>query len=243
MNKRTIYKHDKYIDEYEEDRYGGSFGCFLRGLEVDAFSSLLGVTNGSLLDVGAGSGKLCIRCSSKARKIVAVDFSQGMLRLTKCVAESKGVMITTIVCDAHRLCFNNKSFDCVISSRLLLHLTDWKKGISELCRVSKYKVVFDFTPLFSFGGLDSLLKRFIKCFDSNTQTYKSFMVKSVVDELQKHNFHIAALQKQFFLPIAFHRWLDNPGFSERIENFFRIIGLLRLMGAPVTLMAERSDDA
>jgi|SRR3972149_5886461 len=241
MDKRSIYHQKFYAEQYNEDRFGGSFGHYLHDIEVKNFLSLMDLSYNYVLDLGAGTGKLCIPLSLQYKHIVAVDFSPEMIKVAIINSRKRGIELKTIVCDAQLLCFNDKTFDCVLSSRMLMHLTDWRKGIAELCRVSKNVVILDFPPLLSFGGFDSLLKRFFKIFIGHTLTYKTFLINSIAQEFQKNHFKVVLQRKQFFFPYSFHRWLNLPWLSERIEKFVGIIGLIRFMGAPVTVKAVRSD--
>ncbi len=45
------------------------------------------------------------------------------------------------------------------------------------------------------------------------------------------------LKKDFFLPIAFHRWLNRPRFCVILEKLLGVLGLVVILGAPVTLKA------
>ncbi|MGH7801409.1 MAG: class I SAM-dependent methyltransferase [Thermodesulfobacteriota bacterium] len=240
MDKRSIYHQRFYAEQYDEDRFGGSFGHFLHDIEIETFLSLMDSSYNYVLDVGAGTGKLSIPLSLQYENVLALDFSPEMIKVAIINAKKRGIELKTIVCDSQRLCFNDKTFDCVVSSRMLMHLTDWRKGIAELCRVSKTVVILDFPPLLGFSVIDSLFKRFIKRFISHTQTYKIFMVNSIAEEFQKNHFKVVLKKRQFFLPYSFHRYLNLPWLSEGTEKFFRIIGLIRLMGAPVTVKAVRS---
>ena len=239
MDNQSIYCAENYAQVYDEDRYGGPFGRYLHELELNTFISLMDSTYSYVLDVGAGTGKLSIPLSLQYENVLALDFSPEMIKVAIINAKKRGIELKTIVCDSQRLCFNDKTFDCVVSSRMLMHLTDWRKGIAELCRVSKRVVILDFPPLLGFGGFDSLLKRFIKIFIGHTQTYKTFLVNSIAQEFQKNHFKVLVKRRHFFLPYSFHRWLNRPWLSERIEKFFGIIGLIRFMGAPVTVKAVR----
>ena len=192
-----------------------------------------------VLDVGAGTGKLSIPLSLQYENVLALDFSPEMIKVAIINAKKRGIELKTIVCDSQRLCFNDKTFDCVVSSRMLMHLTDWRKGIAELCRVSKTVVILDFPPLLSFGSFDSLLKQFIQLFISHTQTCKTFLVDSIVEEFQKNHFKVVLKKRQFFLPYSFHRRLNQPRLSVIIEKFFDTIGFIKLMGSPVIVKAIR----
>ncbi len=241
MDKGSIYNQKSYAEKYDEDRFGDSFGRYLHDIEVKNFLSLMDSSYNYVLDLGAGTGKLCIPLSLQYENVVAVDSSLEMIKIARKKAQNRGITLHTIVCDADRLCFDDQTFDCVLSSRLLMHLADWRKGIAELCRVSKRGVIIDFPPLLSFGGLEALLKSIIKIFTGHIQTYKTFLVDSIDEEFEKNHFIVVVKRRQFFLPYSFHRWINLPWLSRGIEKFFGIIGLVRFIGAPVTVKAVRKD--
>jgi len=47
------------------------------------------------------------------------------------------------------------------------------------------------------------------------------------------------VHRQFVLPIACHKLIGSRGATERIEGSLARLGLLRLLGSPVTLVADR----
>ena len=58
-------------------------------------------------------------------------------------------------------------------------------------------------------------------------------------KLSRHGFRVVAVHRQFVLPIALHKRLGSRAATERIEAGLARAGLLRLLGSPVTMMAER----
>ncbi len=239
MLKESIYLQRWYAEEYDQDRYGGAFGRFLHDQEVETFLSMTDGSNTKILDVGSGSGKLSIPLMKRNKRVIAIDSSLEMLKICRKKAKKEGINLESAICDAHHLCFRDNAFECVVSSRLLMHLNDWRKGLAELCRVSYGVVIVDFPPLRGFSGLDSFVKKVITVFNSRTNAYKAFPINSVKRELQKHNFRVMSLTKRFFLPLFFHRKLNSPWLSMEIERLCRKLGLLRLLGAPVTVKAIR----
>jgi ubiquinone/menaquinone biosynthesis C-methylase UbiE len=236
MDQRSIYHQRWYAEEYDQDRFSGAFGRYLHDHEVGTFLTMIDGSHGRVLDVGTGSGKLSLPVLLQSRRVISIDSSSEMLRIARSKAEKHSMTLRSAICDIHDLCFPDDTFECVISSRVLMHLGDWKKGLSELCRVAQV-VVVDFPPLQAFSGLDSLFKGFISRFSTGTQKYRTFSIRSIKREMQRHGFQIVELKRHFFLPIAFHRHLNRPRISLRIEKFFRKLGLVSLMGAPVTVKA------
>ena len=238
MSKRSLYQQSSYAAAYDKEKFGGLFGRHAQELEVETVLSLMNASDRRVLDVGAGTGKLSLPLLRQSRQVTSVDLSFEMIRLAGEKAAHERMPLAPVICDAHHLCFPDEAFDCVVASRLVMHLTDWKKGLAEMCRVAE-EVIIDFPPLMSFGGLDSFFKRCQRLFAADVQTYRTFLISHLVGELKKHHFQIVAMKRQFFLPVAFHRWLDNPSVSARLERWYARLGLTRLFGVPVIVKAVK----
>jgi ubiquinone/menaquinone biosynthesis C-methylase UbiE len=235
---KTIYHEKWYASTYDRDRFGEAFGGYLEQEEIVEYLSLVDGHKGKILDVGTGTGKLSMPFVVKGREVISSDLSMEMLEIAKLKGSKKGVQLKGVICDAQDLCFENGAFECVICSRVLMHLRNWKKGLSELCRVANV-VVLDFPPMSGFSGLDSLIKRSFGRFIKRIRKYRVLRVGSVKTELERHGFYVVALKKRFFLPIAFHRGLNNPLLSSKMERIFAKLGLISIMGAPVTIKAVK----
>lgn len=240
MSERSPYLQRPVAEWYDQDRFGAEFGTFLQKTEIETFSSMLDGHRGSVLDVGAGTGKLSIPLRRQARSVMSVDGSKEMLRIAVSKAAAEGLTLRLAICDAGRLCFKNGSFDSVVCSRVLMHLSDWREVLTELCRVARRAVVVDFPPWRSFAGVDASMRRLLSLLGWRGRRYNAFWIRSVARELERSGFEIVAVEKRFFLPTAFHRWLNRPGMSVRIERLCRAVGLLRSAGAPVTIKAVRA---
>lgn len=238
MRKGSFYRREANAEDYDQDRFGGTFGHLLQSSEVDLYLSLVGGPHEAVLDLGAGTGKLSLPLAERCRHVVSTDGSPEMIRITARKAREEGAGLNAVVCDAHDLCYGDRSFDCVVSSRLLMHLRDWRKAVSELCRVSRGMVVLDFPPLLSSSGPGALLRALRTPF-MKRQTYRVFWARSVTRELERNGFRVVAVERQWLLPIALHRMLNSPRLSLRMEKLFRRLGLIRALGAPVTVKAVR----
>lgn len=84
---------------------------------------------GDVLELMSGHGDLGSKVESRARRLVAVDISENMLRHNRCR--------NRILADAADLPFDNATFDAVVVSAGLHHLNDANVGIalSEIGRV------------------------------------------------------------------------------------------------------------
>ena len=243
MHKDSIYHNAWYAGDYDQEKFGRGFGRILEIQEVTLFLSLLDVQEARILDLGAGTGKLSVPLLENGYQVVAGDASAEMLRQAHEKALSMGLNLDTEVCDATDLSFADQEFDHVVSSRMLMHLSFWRRGIAEMCRVSKKSVVLDFPPLVGHGGIGSLIRNIINPFLSENshhrQKYSSFTLSEVVKEFQKNDFVVTRTHRQYFLPVGLHRIVDRPDLSMSIERLFRGLGLVTLFGAPVTVKAVR----
>ena len=58
-------------------------------------------------------------------------------------------------------------------------------------------------------------------------------------ELDAAGFRIERVHRQFVLPIALHKAIGSRAFTAAVERALAGVGLLRLLGSPVTVVAVR----
>lgn len=237
MEAEARYRDERNAADYNEDRFGGAFGDWLRHSEVRAYRSLLSGRPSSLLDVGAGTGKLSLALADDAERVTCSDFAAPMLAVAKDDAEQAGLPVRFVVTDAMNLAFRGSSFDTVVSSRMLMHVPEWRRALAELLRVARSTVLFDFPPTTSFAVVDVILKRVRRALGSDAWTHRTLRISDVQREVERHGWRVVVIRKDWFLPVALHRKLDDPALTERLENFCGRLGLRRLFGAPVTFKA------
>jgi ubiquinone/menaquinone biosynthesis C-methylase UbiE len=127
----------------------------------------LGYLEGEMLaDIGCGSGRylLHFKQSTKTDSCVGLDFSKQSLLVAREALKTHGVHAALVLGDAENLPFSSSSFDVAFSADLLEHLPAPSKGVSEIVRVSKDKIVIC-TPN-RLCPLD--MSRFAKIFGSHT---------------------------------------------------------------------------
>ena len=89
-------------------------------------------TNGSLLDVGGGTGRIAISIKEMVSKLVVVDLSLNMLRQA-----IKKDGLRAVCSPSEKLPFPNESFERVIMVDALHHVYDHQVTARELWRVVK----------------------------------------------------------------------------------------------------------
>jgi hypothetical protein len=120
-----------------------------------------------------------------------------------------------------------------------MHTPGWRTCVAELCRVSRSRVVLDFPAAGSFAAVESVVRRMTHALGRRTEPYRVFRERVVREALAAHGFRVAAVHRQFVLPIALHKRFGSLDATLAIERGFASIGLLRLCGSPVTVVAER----
>jgi 2-polyprenyl-3-methyl-5-hydroxy-6-metoxy-1,4-benzoquinol methylase len=162
-----------------------------------------------------------------------------MLAVAERRATAARVAVTFIRDDAHELRFGDRSFDSVICLRVLMHTPDWRKALAELCRVARHSVVFDYPALRSAAALQAAARRVGHAAGIPTEAYRVFSDRSVRTALAAAGFRVARVHRQFVLPIALHKAVGSAAATTRIEGGLAALGLQRLLGSPVTVLAER----
>ena len=96
---------------------------------------------GLALDVATGTGDLALALLTETpvRRVIGVDFSDGMLRVgrEKLRRKDPGGRVSLVVGDALCLPFPDKTFACVTSAFLLRNLADLERGLGEMRRVTQ----------------------------------------------------------------------------------------------------------
>jgi ubiquinone/menaquinone biosynthesis C-methylase UbiE len=132
----------KFYDQEVENRF---FSVVTATLFAD------NIPNGaSVLDVGAGTGRLSRALADRGFKVLACDISSQML--THVNKNRSGKPIKTLECNASSIPLPDERFDAVVSMDLMVHFPDWASLLAEQARVCKRGG----TILFNFLSRDNI---------------------------------------------------------------------------------------
>jgi ubiquinone/menaquinone biosynthesis C-methylase UbiE len=236
----SIYADPATADQFDESRFGGPVGKLIQRMQEGVLLDFLGEVAGRrVLDVGTGTGRAALAAAARGAQVTGLDASEEMLRVARAHAERAGLSVTLQRGDAHALDFPDRAFEASISLRMLMHTPDWRRCLGELCRVTNDRVVFDYPSLLSTAAVQVLLRRLAWLAGRRVETYHVMGTAAVESVLRQHGFKVVRVHRQFVLPIGFHKWIGSPGFTQAVESGLAAIGLLRLAGSPVTILAER----
>ena len=141
--------------------------------------------------------------------------------------------------DAHQLPFADQEFEAAVSLRVIMHTPNWRQCVSELCRVSSSRVVVDFPAVGSFASIESVWRRLRQALGGKVEAYRVLRETDVRAALTRSGFRVIEVHRQFVLPINFHKLFNSLAVTRAVEGALSSIGLLRLLGSPVTMVAER----
>jgi SAM-dependent methyltransferase len=234
-----VYADPETAQTFDQKRFGSPIGEFIKETqERIVFSTLPDVSGWRVIDVGAGTGRFSIAFSERGAEVTACDASEEMLKVLQSKVSGGRVQVKTI--DAQNLTFPDKHFDCAASFRMLMHVIDWQKALSEICRVSSDWIVFDFPADRGFLKLTPLFHLLRKPFARDLQPYKVLSLPEIKNVLHSKNFTIVSRNDGYFLPIVVHRILRSPSLSRAVENIFSRLSLTKIFGSPVTIFARRN---
>jgi SAM-dependent methyltransferase len=236
----SVYADPTMAEAFDALRFSGPIGRLIAGEQEEVIARFLAPVAGrSVLDVGTGTGRAAIALASRGASVTGVDASAEMLAVAARRAAAAGVAVTFGKGDAHGLAFADRSFDAVTCLRVLMHAPGWKASVAELCRVARTHVVFDYPALFSAAAIQAAFRRTAYTLGARVEAYRVLSDRAVRDVLQSNGFRIVDSHRQFVLPIALHKRIGSAAATRRIEGSLLRMGVNRVAGSPVTIVAER----
>jgi 2-polyprenyl-3-methyl-5-hydroxy-6-metoxy-1,4-benzoquinol methylase len=236
----AIYAERTTAETFDDRRFGGPIGTLLAETQERVLLQFLGSMRGrTVIDVGTGTGRAALALARSGVRVTGIDASAEMLEVARRRAEAEGVALDLALGDAHALQFADRSFDAAVSLRVLMHTPDWRCCLAELCRVARERVVFDYPALVSAAALQAVGRRVLAAAGRRVEAYRVLRESEIRRGLAAHGFRVAGVHRQFVLPIALHKRIGSRRLTEGVEGAFEAVGLLRLLGSPVTIVAER----
>jgi ubiquinone/menaquinone biosynthesis C-methylase UbiE len=238
----SVYADPATARSFDERRFGGPIGSLVADEQARVLAEFVGnARNRSVLDVGTGTGRAAMVMARGGACVTAVDASPEMLTIARVRAAEENLSIRFLPGDAHRLEFPDRAFDLVMSLRVLMHAPDWRTCVAELCRVAGRLLIIDYPSASSFAALEAIARHVTHALGAKTEPYRVLSGRTVERELRAHHFQIRSVHRQFVLPIALHKAIGSRRLTISSRQVSNRLGLLKLFGSPVTLVAERCE--
>ena len=217
-------------------RFSGKAGEMILNRQSELLGLFLGNLEGKkVLDVGAGHGQTAEVVLSKGGHLTAYGSSEeNFYQLRKTIKE-KGYNVEFKVGPLYELPFEGKSFDVVISLRMISHVPDWTLFLKELCRIAKHSVIVDFAPGSSLKFFSLLLKGKMEVASRRFTTQSIEEIKSAAEE---SGFILRDYERQFIIPMVIHRMVKSTLLLP-IEQAAQKFHLTHFIGGPVLAVFDR----
>jgi 2-polyprenyl-3-methyl-5-hydroxy-6-metoxy-1,4-benzoquinol methylase len=236
----SVYADPAMAEAFDSLRFSGPIGRLIAGSQESVIAEFLAPVGGrKVLDVGTGTGRAAIALARRGAAVTGVDASSEMIAVARRRAAEAGVEVRFDAGDAHGLAFADRSFEAVVCLRVLMHTPDWRRSLAELCRVSNGCVVFDYPAAWSAAALQAVTRKAVYALGARVEPYRVFTDRAVRAALAANGFSETRIHREFVLPIAFHKRLGSVSITTSVERLLAGIGMRRLFGSPVTVLAER----
>lgn len=199
--ERRIDDPDDYVNRTELAYFLGHARGLLDGAEP-----------GSVIDVGAGTGKLALAFARAGWRVTAFDRSAAMLERLAAKAAAEGLEIAIRQGDAvtHG---PERAFDVAVSSRMLMHVPDPAAAIRTMAGFARRGVVFDVPRARSPNRLLVAVRRW-----TGGEVYRCFDDGELMTTLAADGLRVTDATPLFTLPISLHLKLARRTLSERLER-------------------------
>lgn len=212
--------------------------------QAECLDNLLSYMDGGpmrVLDVGGGHAQTTELLLSRGHSMVVHGSAPSCFARLSPIARSYPGRIASCTSALLDLPFADDSFDLVMATRLMAHVTRWRELLAELLRVTRRYLIIDFPVLSGAQRLAGGLFRLKMRVEGNTRPFFLYNRHDVVDHLHLLGAVATAEQGEMVLPMALHRVLANPALSLRAESLMGRVGLRSRWASPVLLLVCKSE--
>lgn len=236
IDNKANYRSQALVAGYDTHRRIGE-DDFVNDVEVGYFTAQvrqLAGPSGTVVDVGAGTGKLSLAMARLGYEVTAFDQSEAMLQRLRDKAAAEGLRIACrlvdIVADRPEE-EPGSGFDVAISSRVLMHVADPEAMIARMAALSRRGIVFDAPRRLSPNRLLTMARAL-----TGGEVYRCFDDGALVDTVTRQGLRTIDVSPLFVLPIGLHLKLRSQSLSRGLE---RMLGFARPFASSVFIAATR----
>ncbi|MBK5255089.1 MAG: class I SAM-dependent methyltransferase, partial [Vicinamibacteria bacterium] len=199
-------------------RFDSPVGEWMLATQMEITKELLrDLEKASLLDVGGGHGQVAPTLAIRGLNVSVLASSEAAVGAGLRPAVGSG-LVHLITGDLRRPPIEDRSFDVVLSYRLLAHAHDLPALIAGLTRLARRAVIVDYATKRSFNAAADLLFAAKKKVEQNTRPFMVTRDRDLAALFRREGFALRARRPQFFWPMALHRALKTPLLSRALEG-------------------------
>ncbi|MBC1280159.1 3-demethylubiquinone-9 3-O-methyltransferase [Nostoc sp. UCD121] len=148
MKRNNLEYYDLNADKWWKEDETLYLSNHLNNSRFKFFSNFVPDWKGlKVLDIGCGGGLACEFVANLNADISGIDLSFNSIKIAQEHARKSNLKIDYQRALAEKLPYEENSFDVVLCFDVLEHVEDWKKVISEACRVLKEDGLFLFDTI------------------------------------------------------------------------------------------------
>ncbi len=198
--------------------------------EEKVFESIVNVKKDDIiLELGCGSGRWTFFLSDKCKSIVAVDFSEDMIKIAELIQEKKNVKNIKFICaEAENYC-DYRKYDIIYLSSFIQYLNDEdiKKLIGHLAKMSGKRTLLISRDTISLTGGRIIKDKDYHVIYRTADEYKNMFAKYGFKTVRKQESYVApflscrfGLEKK--IPFKLLYFLESFAFKKisRLKFFF-----------------------
>jgi SAM-dependent methyltransferase len=219
-------------------RFAGPVGAYFLEVQSKLTLELLARWPGAkVIDVGGGHGQIVGPLVEAGYDVTVLGSDASCERRVSQWTKAGRARFETG--DLVAAPFEDRSFDVVLSYRLLPHAHRWHALVGELTRLARRAVVVDYPTTRSVNTVSGSLFGLKKGVEGDTRPFTVFRDADVEAAFAERGFAATARRPQFFFPMALHRAMGAAGFARALEGAGEMLGLRSAFGSPVILRLER----
>jgi SAM-dependent methyltransferase len=218
-------------------RFGGGVGRYFLERQARSVLELLRPwTGASVLDVGGGHGQALGPLVEAGYAVTVLGSEPGCeARVREWTASGRA----RFAADLLEPGLEDRSFDVVLSLRLLPHARRLDALVATLARLARHAVVVDYPTRRSVNAFAAPLFGLKQGVEGDTRPFAVFADGAIEAAFAAHGLRPSGRRPQFLLPMALYRALGSAGIARACESAAQALGLTSALGSPVVLRLER----
>jgi ubiquinone/menaquinone biosynthesis C-methylase UbiE len=148
VRRRTRQFYEDDSSTYDSQRWTTSAGRYNNTTQLDIVRGLVPQTTGSVVEIGAGTGRFSVVLTERARKLILVDAAARMIKATR----QRVGPVPGIKADICNLPLADDTVQGLVCLNVLSHVTPFEAALAEIARVMHP----DGWALLNFNNLSSL---------------------------------------------------------------------------------------
>ena len=235
-SKKILSYFNSIAKLYDTKISKGSMGLnYIDRIEINSILKFFPITKrNKILDIGAGTGRITEKLVNSNSTILELDISPEMLKIARIkINKFINSNIYYVISSADELPIKNKTFDKVISVRVIHYVNNWRNTLSEISRVIKRNGLIFISANNSFSF--SILAKFIGLMKGDVFNPFHFS-----EELRSQGFKILQLKSYIHIPILFYAISNNNFMLNFMRVLDNILGFItkRLFGVRFYIIAK-----